>query len=294
MRSLMTRLVKWNAGVALCVSLVLALNVGCSGPLVSGANSPTTVTYRPASKEAVAGSADTTTAIATGDAAPAVGGVGSLKGRVEFVGEFVPLAPLFAKGGAAKDPSVCGAEVIPNESILVKNGGLANAFIYLDKIPKGAVVPPAGDPVVFDQKVCIFTPHAMVMRVKQAVKVLNADGAAHNTHTYPKKNTAFNSVVQPNDRGGVDLVYGQAEKEPFQVGCDIHSWMTAYHLPLDHPFAAISAADGTFEIKDLPAGKHEFKVWHEAGKMVEKALVVTIKPGDNEVTIKVPASKLGK
>ena len=91
------------------------------------------------------------------------------------------------------------------------------------------------------------------------------------------------------------MVYGQAEKEPFQVGCDIHSWMTAYHLPLDHPFAAVSAADGTFEIKDLPSGKHEFKVWHEAGKMVEKALVVEIKPGDNnEVSIKVPASKLGK
>ena len=70
--------------------------------------------------------------------------------------------------------------------------------------------------------------------------------------------------------------------------------MTAYHLPLDHPFAAVSAADGSFEIKDLPAGKHEFKVWHEAGKMVEKAFQVTIKPGDNAVTINVPASKLGQ
>ncbi len=294
MRSQMTCLVKWNAGLALSASLVLALNVGCSGPLVSGANSQTTVTHRPATKDAVARSADTTAAVTAGDAVPVEGGVGNLKGRVEFVGDFAPLAPLFVKGGATKDPSVCGAEAIPNETILVKDSGLANAFIYLDKVPKGAVIPAAGEKVDFDQKVCIFTPHAMIVRVKQAVRVLNSDGAAHNTHTYPKKNSAFNSVVQPNDRGGVDLVYSQAEKEPFQVGCDIHSWMTAYHLPLDHPFAAVSAADGTFEIKDLPAGKHEFKVWHEAGKMVEKALVVIIKPGDNEVSIKVPASKLGK
>ena len=295
MRSQMTRLVQKNVGVVACAFVSLTLSVGCSAPLSSGANSQTTVKYRAASKDAVAAVTDTSVAAATGDVAVSEGGVGTLKGRVEFVGDFAPLAPLFLKGGAAKDPSVCGAEAIPNESILVKDGGLANVFIYLDKIPKGAVVPPAGDPVLFDQKVCIFTPHAMVMRVKQAVKVLNADGAAHNTHTYPKKNSAFNSVVQPNDRGGVDLVYGQAEKEPFQVGCDIHSWMTAYHLPLDHPFAAVSAADGTFEIKDLPAGKHEFKVWHEAGKMVEKALVVEIKRGDNnEVSIKVPASKLGK
>lgn len=273
-------------------ALLLVSGSGC-GELASGANSVTTVKYRPASKE---GAAEAAAVAATGatDAAPGEGGVGTLKGRVVYVGDYSPLPPLFAKGGATKDSSVCGAESIPNESILVKDGGLANAFIYLDKIPKGAVIPEVGDPIVFDQKVCVFTPHAMVVRVKQTMKILNADGAAHNTHTYPKKNTAFNSVVQPNDRNGVDLIYGQAEKEPFTVGCDIHSWMTAYHLPLDHPFGAVSAADGTFEIKDLPAGKHEFKVWHEAGKMVEKALVVTIKPGDNEVTINVPASKLGK
>lgn len=288
----MTRTKMQFAFVTAGAALLLVAGSGC-GELVNGANSATTVKYRPATKEAAA---ETTTvaAVATTDVAPGEGGVGTLKGRVVFVGSYTPLAPLFAKGAAAKDPSVCGAEAIPNESILVKDGGLANTFIYLDKVPKGAVIPAVGDKIDFDQKVCVFTPHAMVVRVKQTMRILNADGAAHNTHTYPKKNTAFNSVVQPNDRSGVDLIYGQAEKEPFTVGCDIHSWMTAYHLPLDHPFGAVSAADGTFEIKDLPAGKHEFKVWHEAGKMVEKAFVVTIKPGDNEVTINVPASKLGK
>jgi hypothetical protein len=260
---------------------------------VSGANSATTVTYRPASKDSVAKTIAVEAGAAT-DVSPGEGGIGTLKGRVVFGGSFTPLTPLFAKGAAAKDPAVCGVESIPNESILVKDGGLANAFIYLDKLPKGVTIPAIGDPILFDQKVCVFLPHAMVVRVKQTVKVLNADAAAHNTHTNPKKNTAFNSVVQPNDRGGVDLIYGQSEKEPLSVVCDIHPWMSAYHLPLDHPFGAISAADGAFEIKDLPAGKHEFKVWHEAGKFVEKALVVTINPGDNEVTINVPASKLGK
>ncbi|MBC8116010.1 MAG: hypothetical protein H7062_16605, partial [Candidatus Saccharimonas sp.] len=220
--------------VAAGAALVLVTGSGC-GKLVNGANSATTVEYKPAFKEAAAETTAVATA-ATTDTAPGEGGVGTLKGRVVYVGSYTPLAPLFAKGAAAKDPSVCGAGAIPNESILVKDGGLANTFIYLDKIPKGATIPAVGDPILFDQKVCVFTPHAMVVRVKQTMKILNADGAAHNTHTYPKKNTAFNSVVQPNDRSGVDLTYGQAEKEPFSVGCDIHSWMTAYHLPLDHPF----------------------------------------------------------
>lgn len=290
MSSRCSRLVALSSVVWICVGVV-----GCDAFVgASGANSVVTVKYRPASKEVVAASAESNSGTSENSTPVGEGGVGTLNGRVVYVGDFSPLAPLFAKGTATKDPSVCGAEEIPNESIQVKNGGLANTFIYLEKAPKGAVVPPVGEPVVFDQKVCIFIPHSMVVRVKQTIKILNADGAAHNTHTYPKKGTVFNSVVQPNDRNGVDLVYGQVEREPVSVGCDIHPWMQAYHLPLDHPYAAVSSEDGTFQIKDLPAGKHEFKVWHEVGKMVEKSLVVTIKPGDNEVTINVPANKLGK
>ncbi len=279
-------------GATIGLSLLLSAITGC-GKLTSGANSVATVKYRPAAQVAAEASAANETAV-NAEASENEGGVGTLRGRVVYVGNHIPLSPWFAKGAAAKDPSVCGLEEIPNESILVKDGGLANTFVYLDKIPKGVAFPIPTEAVLFDQKVCIFSPHAIIVRVKQTMKILNADGAAHNTHTYPKKNTAFNSVVQPNDRTGVDLSYTQSEKEPLSVGCDIHPWMTAYHLPLDHPFAAVSAADGSFEIKDLPAGKHEFKVWHEAGKMVEKAFQVTIKPGDNAVTINVPASKLGQ
>jgi hypothetical protein len=32
----------------------------------------------------------------------------------------------------------------------------------------------------------------------------------------------------------------------------------------DHPYMAASADDGTFEIKNIPAGEHEFQFWHEA------------------------------
>jgi hypothetical protein len=273
------------------VLALLAGLSGCNGTLVNGAHIVPTVTYKPdanavAETETAAPAETTTTAEA--------GGVGNLKGKVVYEGSFSPLPALFAKGAATKDPTVCGAEAIPNQSIIVNDGGLANVFVYLEKAPKGAKSAEAGGPIGFDQKTCIFLPHAMIVRTKQVINVMNDDAAAHNTHTYPNKNAQFNSVVQPNDRKGVPMTYSQPEKQPLSVGCDIHPWMQAFHLPLDHSFAALSGADGTFEIKDLPAGKHEFKVWHEVGKMLEKSLVVTIKPGDNEITIKVAASKLSK
>lgn len=263
------------------------------GPLVSGANLKPTVKYKPSTTGAAATEGEAATGGPATEAA-VTEGTGNLKGKVELVGAFTPLAPLFTKGGDVKDAAVCAAVDAPNESILVKDGGLANVFVYLRKAPKVANESVPTENAIFDQKNCIFLPHAMMIRVGQTVKVLNSDAVAHNTHTNGKKTTSFNSIVNPNDTVGATLIYKQAEQEPISVVCDIHAWMRAYHLPIDHPFATISAADGTFEIKDLPAGKHEFKVWHEAGGLLEKALVVNIKPGDNELTIKVSASQLGK
>jgi hypothetical protein len=40
--------------------------------------------------------------------------------------------------------------------------------------------------------------------------------------------------------------------------------MAAHLLVQEHPYMATTADDGTFEIKNIPAGKHEFQFWHEA------------------------------
>ncbi len=274
-------------GLALTLAVVAS---GCGG----GAMAKTTVRYRPANPDAAGGdaavAATTDAAVTPGDAAPT--GIGSFKGTVVIQGDFAPLPAKYAKGAAPKDTDVCGVEQIPDESVVANDGKLANVFIYLAKAPKGTPTAPT-EPIVFDQKSCIFKPHALVVQTKQIVKILNSDAALHNTHTYPSRNSSFNQGVKPNETVGVDLVYTRAEAEPFQVGCDVHAWMTAWHLPVDHPYAAVSGPDGKFEIKDLPAGKHEFKVWHEKGKLLQKSLIVTIKPNEpTEMEIPVPASKL--
>ena len=45
--------------------------------------------------------------------------------------------------------------------------------------------------------------------------------------------------------------------------CDVHPWMGAYMGVLDHPFFAVSGADGSFEIDGLPAGDYVIEAWHE-------------------------------
>ncbi|MFO0917805.1 MAG: hypothetical protein U0872_05750 [Planctomycetaceae bacterium] len=277
-------------------ALIITLSLGCCGLLAGcggGASAATTVKYLPSRPESVAASEAPAGAPAGGATATeaVAGGFGTLKGKIVYGGSFSPLPPLYAKGNAPKDPEVCGAEAAPNQRLIVNDGGLANVFIYLDKIPKGVKVPPApADPAVFDQKFCVFKPHALLMRSGQTVKVLNSDPVLHNTHTKPERNNEFNGSV---DQAGAQFVYTRPEKKPVSVVCDIHPWMTAYHLPIDHPWAAVSGDDGTFEIADVPSGKLEFKLWHEAGQEIEKAYKVDIKPGETTtVEITVPASKL--
>ena len=274
------------------IAATLLSSVGC-GDLVSGANLKPSVTYKPSSTGSPNGESAATSESASGETA-AGEGTGDLKGKIAFGGAFTPLPPLHLKGADVKDAAVCAAEEAPDQSIIVKDGGLANVFVYLRKAPKVAGDKLPDTNAIFDQKNCVFKPHAMTVRVNQVVKILNSDAVAHNTHTNGVKTTSFNSIVNPNDTVGATLIYKQAELEPISVVCDIHSWMRAFHLPIDHPFAAVSAEDGTFEIKGLPVGKHEFKVWHEVGKLIEKSYVVTIKPGVNEITIPVSAAQLGK
>jgi plastocyanin len=258
---------------------------GCNGAegVDTGASTHTTVVVRherTGGGAPAAGGGQTTPQAGgkTGEA-PVTGGVGTFKGKVVFVGTPPALAPLMAKG-QAKDP-LCAKESIPDQKLEVDpSGGVANVVIFLPKAPAGAAVPPPPtEPVEFDNKNCHFVPHLAVMRVGQLVKVLNDDlPLQHNTHTLPQRTAGFNSTIP---KEGKEFTYTKPEPEPCEVKCDIHSWMHGWHFPLDHPYVAVTGSNGEFEIKNLPAGEHTFRVWAEGavGHYLDRGLKVTIEPG---------------
>jgi hypothetical protein len=163
-----------------------------------------------------------------------------------------------------------------------ENGGLADVFVYARRLPKGMTAPPPpAEAAVMDQMGCRFIPQAFVLRVGQPLQMKNSDPVSHNVRTSPISNSSFNSTIKPNDATGLSLQYERSEARPVQTKCDIHTWMLAWHLPLNHPYAAVTAADGSFEIKDLPPGDWEFTVWH--GKAGDIAPRVAIKASAGQV-----------
>lgn len=226
---------------------------------------------------------------------------GTLTGQVVLDGKMLDLKPVVAKGDSSvRDAEVCSKEEIPDESLVVdpSTKGIANCFIYLRKTPK-TIAPglknatPAK--LTFDNQKCRFSPHVLALQSGQPVQTLNSDSVAHNLHTWSLKNPQLNFLLQPNNTAGVPVSEKEQETVPFKVTCDIHPWMQGYWLVCDHPYFAVTDKDGKFEIKDLPVGENEFRVWQERAGYVEKSLKVTIKAGANELKpIKASASIFNK
>lgn len=266
--------------------------------LVSGCGlantAPVTVTIKPA-EEGAAATAEATTPETVATETTAAGGSSDLVGTVTFDGVPPTLNPIVAQGADVKDKAVCSMMAIPDETLVVDpaTGGVQNVFVFFEKAPAGASPLPPPEKQIFDQKGCKFIPHAIVVRTKVPLLILSDDAVGHNTHTYPSRNPSFNGGISANERKGVPIAYAQPEREPFKVTCDVHPWMGAYHLPLDHGFAAVTNEKGEFTIPGLPAGTHSLKVWHESGKLLERALKVTI-PAKEPLALKYSAAKFGK
>ena len=146
--------------------------------------------------------------------------------------------------------------------LLDESKGIANVLIQVKSgLPDMEFDAPASE-VEFTQSGCIYDPHILIARVGQTVKILNPDGTLHNVHVFGKVNQEFNQAM-PKFQTELDQVFDKVEAEPFAIKCDVHPWMNAFGVVLDHPYAAVTAADGTFSIPNLPAGTYQVEVWHE-------------------------------
>lgn len=146
--------------------------------------------------------------------------------------------------------------------LLDESKGLANVLIQVKSgLPSMEFVEPEPE-LVFTQAGCSYDPHILIMRVGQTVKILNPDGTLHNVHVFGKVNAEFNQAM-PSFQKEIERVFDQLEDVPFAIKCDVHPWMNAFGVVLDHPYAAVTAADGSFSIPNLPSGTYEVEIWHE-------------------------------
>lgn len=191
---------------------------------------------------------------------------GTLTGRLVLDGA----APDPAAINVSKDPEYCGQHNLVEETVLIgKEGGLTNAFVYL-YLKRGKTVPVHPDlesiptePAVLNNKGCRFEPHVLLLRTGQPLEIHNSDpGLGHNTNAQPLNNPGFNPMIANDSPFKTKLQ--KMESYPVPFACNVHPWMKAHVLVRDNPYMVITGEDGSFEIKNMPAGEHEFIFWHES------------------------------
>jgi hypothetical protein len=195
---------------------------------------------------------------------------GRISGTIRFAGK----APAPEPVAITKDKAVCGARRHTSETLVVgSDGGVRYAVVSIDPVPAGKPFD-AGQRPTLDQQGCWFTPHVLLSPAGGAVDILNNDGILHNLHTFPNHNRPIN-VAQPKFRKRMTQSFALPDR--VRVTCDVHAWMGAWIIVTAHPYYAVSAADGSYSLDDVPPGEYTVAVWHESLGTVERK--VTVPPG---------------
>src|SRR5262249_11769316 len=131
---------------------------------------------------------------------------------------------------------------------------------------------PPPEPIVMDQRGCMYKPHVIGARAGQKVIFLNSDPVLHNVHGVMEQNPAFNDMMPTKDMR-LEKVFDKTEV-PVRAKCDVHPWMSAFIGVLPHPFFAVSSQTGEFTLVNVPEGDYEIEAWHEVfGRKSEKLKV---------------------
>ena len=185
--------------------------------------------------------------------------VGTISGSIHFEGP-VPEQSVLQLGGWSE----CAAQhegTVYATDVLVANGKLQNALVYIKHGLGDRVFAVPEQPVQNDQKGCVFLPRVMAVQVDQQIRYLNSDPTAHNVHGLPTNSSQWNFSL--GLKGASRTMSVGAEEIGIEVKCDIHGWMRGYVGVFDHPYFALSGEDGSFTLNNVPPGEYTLEAWHE-------------------------------
>src|SRR4051794_6353913 len=113
---------------------------------------------------------------------------GKLHGRVVYDSDKPARHAIDMTSDAACKDEHGGKPVYDDPLVVGKDKGLANAFVYVKTGLEGKAFEPVKDPVVLDQKGCLFAPRTLGVRAGQPMALRNSDKVSHNVHPVPQNN----------------------------------------------------------------------------------------------------------
>lgn len=161
--------------------------------------------------------------------------------------------------------AVCQAanEGAMTEDIVSEDGKLRDVLVYVSSGLEDYTFDWEREAALLDQKGCVYVPHVLAVRTRQPVKFLNSDNTLHNINSLggAKENQGFNRTT--TTKGSFFHWQFPAAELGIRVKCDVHPWMQAVIHVLDHPYFAVSDAEGRWALpRPLPPGSYTLAALH--------------------------------
>lgn len=141
--------------------------------------------------------------------------------------------------------------------------GLKDVVVTIEGVAKGK--PFNLQETKLEANICQFVPFVSVVRNEHLLSVVNLDSVAHDLQFYERdREHIFIMFHRPalTKAGTSDVVRLTGNRREVTMQCGMHPFMQGHGLAVDNPYYAITGSEGTFAIKDLPAGTYRIKAWH--------------------------------
>jgi hypothetical protein len=213
------------------------------------------------------------------------GAPGRITGKVRFEGAAWPTKKLDITTADGFCTSGHPSGLFSEWFVLSDTGELANVIVYIKEGASGGKYEAPREPVVLDQVKCQYIPHVAVIQMGQQLVIKSSDNTLHNVHMRGPAVPGGEVNMSMSTPRQLDPLTLRRQVVAQRVYCDVHSFMEAWIAVLPHPFHAVTSADGTFTIENVPPGKYLLAAWQERlGETPQGMKEVTV-PAGGTVTV---------
>ncbi|GKS65611.1 hypothetical protein YTPLAS72_29150 [Nitrospira sp.] len=192
---------------------------------------------------------------------------GSVKGKVQFIG--TPPDPSVFRLNRYPDQMYCGALSdgsgyrVLREVLVDSTGGLKDVIVTIEGVKRGK--PFLLQETTLEANICQFVPYVSVMRNDHLLIVKNIDSVSHDLQVYERdREHVLIMFHRPAlTKGGTqDRIHFTGDRRGVIMQCGMHPYMQGHGLAVQNPYYSVTGSDGSFDIRDLPAGTYRMRAWH--------------------------------
>jgi hypothetical protein len=198
------------------------------------------------------------------------------------------------------DPVYCGRIStgtgwrILEEFRIAEDNGFKDVVVLLVDVRKGKRF--EFEPPTIEARDCRFLPFVTVVKDQSQVTVVNMDPVMHDIQAYETSHLGprvlFNTPLPMNPHHKRDVgseshehlagqpmsqqIHMTKGRRVFVMQCGFHAYMESWGMAVENPYYALTAADGTYSLADVPPGEYTLIAWHpSAGPLLEKKVTVS-------------------